>query len=68
MTAANDIRVWHAGSQKQLLKIDGGEGAICHCCIVSPDGSMILTGWNDNTIRAHTPETGKEVWVIRDAH
>jgi WD40 repeat protein len=32
------------------------------------DGKSIVTGWNDGKIRAYTPETGKLMYTIHDAH
>lgn len=32
------------------------------------DGKSILTGWNDGKIRAFTPQTGKLLFTINDAH
>ena len=33
-----------------------------------PDGKTILTGWNDNKIRAFLPQSGKLKFEINNAH
>ncbi|MES1904865.1 MAG: Cilia- and flagella-associated protein 52 [Paramarteilia canceri] len=42
----------------------------CDCEIskFSPDGSLILSGWSDGTVRAFTPKSGKEWFIIENAH
>ena len=34
----------------------------------SPDGKLILSGWSDGCIRAHTPESGKLIFVAQGVH
>jgi WD40 repeat protein len=33
-----------------------------------PDGKSILTGWSDGKVRAFTPQKGKLIYLIKDAH
>ena len=33
-----------------------------------PDGKSIITGWTDGRIRAFTPQSGRLMYNIRDAH
>ncbi len=33
-----------------------------------PDGKVIVTGWDDNKIRAFLPQTGKLKYEINNAH
>ncbi|KAI8512301.1 Cilia- and flagella-associated protein 52 [Branchiostoma belcheri] len=62
----DDIRVWHADKGKELLRISVKE--LCHAIDFMPDGKCIVSAWNDGKIRAFYPETGKEMFVINDAH
>jgi WD40 repeat protein len=32
------------------------------------DGKSIITGWNDGKIRGFTPQSGKLMYTINDAH
>jgi WD40 repeat protein len=33
-----------------------------------PDGKSIVTGWSDGKLRAFTPQKGKLLYLIKDAH
>jgi WD40 repeat protein len=33
-----------------------------------PDGKSIVTGWSDGKVRAFTPQKGKLLYLIKDAH
>jgi hypothetical protein len=33
-----------------------------------PDGKSIITGWSDGKVRAFTPQKGKLLYIIKDAH
>lgn len=39
----------------------------CHVG-VSQDGRAIVSGWEDGRVRAHAPQSRKELWTLVDAH
>ena len=41
--AAEDARIWHAGSGQELLRMVV-PNMVCQCVQVSADGSMVITG------------------------
>lgn len=61
------IRVWHLHTSQELLRIEI-PNMTCNSVFVMQDGRSIISGWNDGKIRAHTPETGKPLYVIENAH
>ena len=61
------IRVWNAQTSTQLLRIDVA-GVECLCVAIARDGKSIVSGWKDSKIRAFTPQTGKLLYTIHDAH
>lgn len=63
----NDIRVWNTKTSKELLRITVAN-MDCNTVTVSVDGKSIVSGWSDNKIRAYSPETGKPMYTINDAH
>jgi WD40 repeat protein len=63
----NDIRVWHATTRNELLRIQVPT-LECRCVAFAPDGRSIISGWSDGKIRAFKPQTGKLMYVINDAH
>lgn len=67
ITASNDIRVWNRDKLQELLRIQI-PNLDCHCIAISRDGKQIVSGWSDGRIRAFTPQTGKLMYVINDAH
>lgn len=66
------IRVWNAKTSKELLRIEVTEknekNVECLCVTISRDGKSIVGGFSDSKIRAFTPQTGKSLYVINDAH
>jgi WD40 repeat protein len=50
-----------------LLRVDIARSE-CNCVAVPADGLVILTGWADGRIRGYLPQSGKELWVINEAH
>ena len=65
--AACDIRVWQTSSLVELLRIEVS-GGTCQSLLFSPDGKCVISGWLDGKIRAFTPQTGRPLWTIEDAH
>lgn len=63
----NDIRVWNTDTCKELLRITV-LNMDCNAITISVDGKSIVSGWSDNKIRAYSPETGKLLYTISDAH
>ncbi|XP_077314728.1 cilia- and flagella-associated protein 52 [Lithobates pipiens] len=65
--AKNDIRVWHTTSHKELLRITISN-MTCNAIEFTRDGKSILSAWNDGKIRAFTPESGRLMYQIENAH
>ncbi|CDJ37466.1 WD domain, G-beta repeat-containing protein, putative [Eimeria tenella] len=65
--SASDVRIWDTRTYRELLRIQL-PGVECLCTAFAPDGSSIITGWKDGRIRAFTPETGKLLFCIEQAH
>lgn len=63
----SDIRVWNASTCNELLRIQV-PNLECLSVAFAQDGKSILSGWNDGKIRAFTPQTGKLIYTIHDAH
>ncbi|XP_038597985.1 cilia- and flagella-associated protein 52 isoform X1 [Tachyglossus aculeatus] len=63
----NDIRVWHTPSGRELLRITV-PNMTCHALDFMRDGQSIISAWSDGKIRAFTPETGRLMYVINNAH
>lgn len=63
----NDIRVWHAKTRNELLRINVPQ-LECYCVCFSPDGTSLISGWSDGKIRAFKPQSGKLIYAINDAH
>ncbi|XP_075702041.1 cilia- and flagella-associated protein 52 isoform X2 [Rhinoderma darwinii] len=63
----NDIRVWHTASHKELLRITV-PNVTCNAIHFMRDGRSILSAWNDGKIRAFTPESGRLMYQIENAH
>ncbi|EDV27747.1 Cilia- and flagella-associated protein 52 [Trichoplax sp. H2] len=63
----NDIRVWNANNNRLLLRITV-PNIVCETIDFTRDGKTIISGWNDGKIRAFTPESGKEIYTLHDAH
>ncbi|KAM3922864.1 cilia- and flagella-associated protein 52 [Leptodactylus fuscus] len=63
----NDIRVWHTTSHKELLRITIAN-VTCNAIQFMRDGKSILSAWNDDKIRAFTPESGRLMYQIENAH
>eukprot|EP00941_MAST-03F_sp_MAST-3F-sp1_P006102 g6102.t1 len=66
-SATNDIRVWDAHKRQELLRIQV-PNLVCNCIKIVPDGSQILSGWDDGKIRSFAPQSGTLRFVITDAH
>ncbi|KAH0789582.1 cilia- and flagella-associated protein [Histomonas meleagridis] len=61
------FHVWNSRTYQELLRVDIARSE-CLCISVPADGKMIITGWADGKIKSYTPETGREMWTINDAH
>lgn len=64
---AEQIRVWHTPSQKELLRIVVNN-MTCNALDIAKDGSVIVSAWNDGRIRGYYPESGKIMYQIENAH
>jgi WD40 repeat protein len=65
--SSGGFHIWNSKTYKELLRVDIPRSE-CNCIAVPADGLVILTGWSDGRIRGYTPQTGKELWVINEAH
>jgi cilia- and flagella-associated protein 52 len=65
--AGSEVRVWNACTKNELVAITV-PGTECLCVIFAADCKSILTGWNDGKIRSFTPQSGKLLFAIQDAH
>ncbi|XP_035253349.1 cilia- and flagella-associated protein 52-like [Anguilla anguilla] len=63
----NDIRVWHTGSSRELLRI-AVPNVTCNVVDFTMDGRCIISAWSDGQIRGFTPETGKLMFIVDNAH
>lgn len=43
----DDVRVWHADTGKELLRVTNSN-MICHAVCITPDGKAIITGNESN--------------------
>uniref|UniRef100_A0A8C5R5C0 Cilia- and flagella-associated protein 52 n=1 Tax=Leptobrachium leishanense TaxID=445787 RepID=A0A8C5R5C0_9ANUR len=63
----NDIRVWHNTSHKELIRITV-PNVTCLAIDFMRNGKSIISAWNDGKIRAFTPESGRLMYTIENAH
>nr|CAD7432825.1 unnamed protein product [Timema monikensis] len=62
-----DIRVWNTISSQELLRICV-DNFTCSSLQFTQDGTAIVSGWNDGVIRSFTPQTGRLIFAIHNAH
>lgn len=63
--STRDVRVWHAGTGAELLRI---EVPNIECTCVRITDNEIVTGWSDGKMRGFGPESGKLTFAVPDAH
>ncbi|XP_046686976.1 LOW QUALITY PROTEIN: cilia- and flagella-associated protein 52-like, partial [Homalodisca vitripennis] len=63
----DDVRVWSVQTSQELLRISV-PNFTCSGVIFTHDGKAIITSWNDGTIRAFTPQSGRLIFTILSAH
>jgi WD40 repeat protein len=61
------IKLWNTKSKQEILTIEVPQME-CFCLDFSLDGKSIISGWSDGKIRSFTPQTGKLLYAIEDAH
>lgn len=61
------IRIWNLKTSQELLRIIV-KNMVCNAMCFFSNGKCIISGWNDGNIRAHTPETGKLLFIIHNSH
>lgn len=66
-SSRHDVRVWHATTGQELLRITISN-LLCNALEITPDGKAIITAWDDGKIRAFLPESAKLIYTIHDAH
>lgn len=62
-----DLRIWNARVGNEILRVQV-PNLVCTCLDLTPDGTAIVSGWDDGKVRAFYPESGKLKFVIQDAH
>jgi len=60
-----NVRVWDLSDYAVLTNIMG-PGEVC--CIAFTAEDLIITGWSDGFVRAHSASDGSPAWHIADAH
>ena len=65
--SVQDIRVWNAPQREELLRIKV-PNISCFAIDISYSGSYIVSAWSDGKIRSFLPESGKNHFIIPDAH
>lgn len=65
--ALGGFHVWNSTSYQELLRVDLPRSE-CNCIAVPSDGKIIITGWSDGKIRGYSPQFGKELWTVNEAH
>lgn len=66
-SALGGFHVWNSRKYSELLRVHIPRTE-CYCLAVPADGKVIVTGWSDGRIKGFSPQFGKELWVINDAH
>ncbi|XP_073974180.1 cilia- and flagella-associated protein 52 isoform X2 [Rhodnius prolixus] len=66
-SSKDDVRIWSVSMSRELLRIRV-PNFTCSSVLFAPDGRNIITGWNDGNIRAFTPQSGRLVYTIHNAH
>jgi WD40 repeat protein len=61
------FHAWNSHTYKELLRVDIPRSE-CNCSAIPADGTIIVTGWSDGRIKGFSPQVGKELWVINEAH
>lgn len=61
-----EIRVWHTPANREVLRIEV-PGVNCLCMAFSVSGDTIFSGWDDGTLRAFYPESGKLRFAVPNA-
>lgn len=62
-----EIRVWRTKNNQEMLRISI-PNLECNSFSFMPDGHSILSGWSDGRVRAYTPESGRQMYEIPNAH
>ena len=67
-TAAHgEVRLWHITSCRELLRVVV-PNATCLCLAFTHAGDALLTGWDDGSVRAFGPQTGKLLYTVAAHH
>lgn len=63
----SEIRVWSTKTNQEIVRITV-PNMTCNAIAIKRCGSSIISGWDDGKIRSFTPESGKLLYVIDNAH
>ncbi|XP_055336383.1 cilia- and flagella-associated protein 52-like [Paramacrobiotus metropolitanus] len=67
-TAGQDfVRLWSAVDGREMLRLEV-PNALCNVVDFMQDGHSIVSAWSDGRIRAFSPESGRLIYEIFDAH
>lgn len=69
---SRSITIFRTEDQKELLTInlqdDVGINVKANRMEFTADGRSIVTAWTDGKVRAFAPQSGKLIYIIKDAH
>jgi WD40 repeat protein len=63
----SEIKVWNTKNKHEILCIQVAN-VECFCVDFALDGKSIVSGWADGKVRSFTPQSGKLIFAITDAH
>ncbi|GAU89179.1 hypothetical protein RvY_01758-3 [Ramazzottius varieornatus] len=67
-TAGQDyVRLWSAVDGREMLRLQVAN-MVCTVVDFMRDGHSIISAWSDGKIRAFSPESGRLLYEINDAH
>lgn len=65
--AKSEIRIWSTKTNQEIVRITV-PNMTCNALAIMQGGHVIISGWNDGKIRGFTPESGKLLYEIDNAH
>jgi WD40 repeat protein len=61
------VRLWEAGTGKQLLRLKSHDGKRVSCVAFAPDGKTLASGGSDGTVRLWEAATGRQLKKLKGA-
>lgn len=65
--AKAEIRIWSTQTNQEVVRITV-PNITCNAIDIMRSGNSIISGWDDGKIRAFTPESGRLIYQIENAH